>query len=63
MKKHELNEYVYDFCVDYNIIDDRNTKDIHTYLTKKMAFYKIILRLKKEMFITSFFFTKSDILR
>ena len=31
MKKHELNEYVYDFCVDYNIIDDRNTKDIHTY--------------------------------
>ena len=40
MKKHELNEHVYDFCVDYNIIDDRNTKDTHTYFIKKWHFIR-----------------------
>ena len=33
MKKNGLNEYVYDFSVDYNAIDD--ILDIHKYLMKK----------------------------
>ena len=31
----ELNGYVYEFCVDYNIIDTSNFIDIQKYLMKK----------------------------
>ena len=34
-KKTGLNGYVYEFSVDYNIIDTSNIIDIHKYLTKK----------------------------
>ena len=35
MIKTGLNESVYDFSVDYNIIDISNIIDIHKYLMKK----------------------------
>ena len=35
MKKTELNEYVYDFSVDYDVIAVDNILDIHNYLMKK----------------------------
>ena len=35
MKKTGLNWYVYDFSVDYGIIDTSNTIDIHKYSMKK----------------------------
>ena len=35
MKKTRLNGYVYEFSVDYNIIDTGNIIDIHKYLMKK----------------------------
>ena len=35
MKKTGLNEYVYDFSVDYNTIAVNDTLDIHKYLMKK----------------------------
>ena len=35
MKKTGLNRYVYNFSVDYNIIDTSNIIDIHKYLKKK----------------------------
>ena len=35
MKKTGLNGYVYNFSVDYNIIDTSNIIDIHKYLKKK----------------------------
>ena len=35
MKKTGLNGYVYEFSVDYNIIDNSNIINIHNYLTKK----------------------------
>ena len=34
-KKTGLNGYVYEFSVDYNIIDTSNIIDIHKYLMKK----------------------------
>ena len=34
MKKTGLNRYIYDFFVDYNVIDTSNTIDIHKYLMK-----------------------------
>ena len=34
-KKAELNGYVYDFLVDYNVTDASNIIDIHKYLMKK----------------------------
>ena len=34
-KKKKLNEYVYEFSVDHNIIDAGNIIDIHKYLMKK----------------------------
>ena len=34
-KKTGLNGYVYEFSVDYNIIDTSNIIDIHEYLMKK----------------------------
>ena len=35
MKKTGLNEYVYDFIVDYNAIKTDNILDIHKYLVEK----------------------------
>ena len=35
MKKTGLNRYVYDFSVDYDIIDTSNIIDIHKYLRNK----------------------------
>ena len=35
MKKNGLNEYVYDFSVDYNAIAVADILDIHKYLMKK----------------------------
>ena len=35
MKKRGLNGYVYEFSVDYNIIDTSNIIDINKYLMKK----------------------------
>ena len=35
MKKTGLNEYVYDFSVDYNAIAVADILDIHKYLMKK----------------------------
>ena len=35
MKKTGLNEYVYDFSVDYNAIAVGNILDIHNYLMEK----------------------------
>ena len=35
MKKTGLNEYVYDFSVDYDPIAADDIKDIHKYLMKK----------------------------
>ena len=35
VKKKRLNEYVYEFSVDYDIIDTSNIMNIHKYLTKK----------------------------
>ena len=35
MKKTGLNGHVYDFRVDYNIIDTSNIINIHKYLMKK----------------------------
>ena len=35
MKKTQLNGYVYNFSVDYNIIDTSNIIDIRKYLMKK----------------------------
>ena len=35
MKDTGLNEYVYDFSVDYNVTDVDDIKDIHKYLMKK----------------------------
>ena len=35
MKNAGLNGYVYDFCVDYNVIAADDILDIHKYLMKK----------------------------
>ena len=35
MEKTGLNRYVYEFPVDYNIIDTRNVINIHKYLIRK----------------------------
>ena len=35
MKKKELDDYVYDFSVDYDATDIDDVKDIHKYLMKK----------------------------
>ena len=35
LKKTELYDYVYDFSVDYDIIDVDNISDIHQYLIQK----------------------------
>ena len=35
MRKTGLNRYIYEFSVDYNIIDTSNIIDINKYLMKK----------------------------
>ena len=35
MKKNGLNGYVYDFSVDYDVIEVDDILDIHNYLMKK----------------------------
>ena len=35
LKKTGLNGYVYDFSIDYDVIEVDNIKDIHKYLRKK----------------------------
>ena len=35
MKKTGLNWYIYDFSVDYNIVDTSNITNIHKHLMKK----------------------------
>ena len=35
MKKTGLNKYVYEFSVDYNIVNTSNIIDINKYLMKK----------------------------
>ena len=35
MKKTGINRYVYEFSVDYNIVDTSNIINIHKYLMKK----------------------------
>ena len=47
IKKTGLNGYVYDFCVDYNIIDTSNIINIHKYLMKKHDIKKCLELLKK----------------
>ena len=42
MKKTGFNGYVYDFSVDYNIIDISNIINIHKYLIKNKKWYKIV---------------------
>ena len=41
MKKTRLNEYVYDFSVDYDVIAVNDVLDIHKYLMEKMVQYKM----------------------
>ena len=50
MTKAGLNENVYDFSVDYNVIDTSNIIDIHKYLMKKTS-YKIMLGIIKKNLI------------
>ena len=38
IKKTGLEGYVYNFSVDYNLIDDSNTINIHKYLMKKSQY-------------------------
>ena len=47
MKKIGLNGYVYEFFVDYNIIDTSNIIDIHKYLMKKYDIKSLFGQLKK----------------
>ena len=35
MKKIGFTDYVYDFCIDYNVTDVGDVKDIHKYSMKK----------------------------
>ena len=46
MKKTGLNRYVYDFSVDYDIIDTSNIIDIHKYLRNKQDKKKCWLNLE-----------------
>ena len=47
IKNTKLNGYVYDFSVDYNIIDTSNINNIHKYLIKKHDIKKCFELLKK----------------
>ena len=46
MKKTGLNRYVYDFSVDYDIIDTSNIIGIHKYLRNKHDKKKCWLNLE-----------------
>ena len=48
-KKTGLNGYVYEFSVDYNVIDTRNIINTHKYLTKKQ--HKITFEIIFKMFM------------
>ena len=48
MKKTGLNEYVYDFTVDYNAIAVNDILDIHKYLMKKNYMIRKFLNLLKK---------------
>ena len=50
MKKTGFNGYVYDFNVDYDVIDVDNIKDIHKYLMKENNIVKKCSNLLKEYF-------------
>ena len=50
MKKPELNGYVYDFSDDYDDTAVDDISDIHKYLMKRMALYKMF-RLIKKVFV------------
>ena len=47
IKKTGLNGYVYEFSVDYNIIDTSNIIDIYKYLMKKDGIKYCLELLKK----------------
>ena len=49
IKKTRVNEYVYEFCVDYRAFDRSNIIDSHKYLIKK--WYKIMFGLIKKVFM------------
>ena len=46
IKKTGLNGYLYDFSVDYNIIDTSNIINIHKYLMKKYDINKCLQLVK-----------------
>ena len=46
-KKKRSQRYVYEFSVDYNIIDKSNMIGIHIYLMKKKS-YKIMFGIAKK---------------
>ena len=50
MKKTGFNGYVYDFSVDYDVIDVDNIKDIHKYLMKENNIVKKCSNLLREYF-------------
>ena len=50
MKKPGLNGYVYDFSDDYDDTAVDDISDIHKYLMKRMALYKMF-RLIKKVFV------------
>ena len=51
MKKTRLNEYVYDFSVDYDAIAVDDILEIHNYLMKRMTYYNKMLGIIKEYFL------------
>ena len=54
MKKTGLNEYVYDFSVDYDAIIDDDILDIHKYLMEKNGIvYKMFGFIKKVFFYSN----------
>ena len=52
MKKTGFNGYVYDFSVDYDVIDVDNIKDIHKYLMKENNIVKKMFEFIKRIFST-----------
>ena len=60
MIKTRLNGSVYDFCIDYNIIDTSNIIDIHMYLMKKWHSMKCLNLFKKFCYNDVFFSCNSS---
>ena len=50
MKKTVLNEYIYEFSVDYNIVDTSNF-NFHQHLMIKKKWYEIACGIIKKMFM------------